>query len=216
MLLKLFPRGMLALIALTVFATAAFAQQRSATWLMGVLHDQALQQAAQARAAHHDEDAKTWQAWAGLYGKLAADPRVQQMDAGLFSRNNVQYNQEEALAMTRNNAAVAADLYNASAQMWADLAQQLESGSGTPQVHFPVKQMLTPIAGLAGTPWVDIGGRHASDCRVLAQRAQSCRAQLSQLQHHSLVTGEDSGDFQVVRMGQCDAAQELYVAQCQQ
>jgi hypothetical protein len=36
------------------------------------------------------------------------------------------------------------------------------------------------------------------------------------LQHHSLITGEDSGDFQVVRMSQCDAAQELYVAQCQQ
>jgi len=76
--------------------------------------------------------------------------------------------------------------------------------------------MLYPIQGLAGTPWVDIGGRHASDCRVLLQRAQSCRAQLSQLQHHSLVTGEDSGDFQVVRLGQCDAAEELYVAQCQQ
>src|SRR5690348_17800240 len=42
-----------------------------------------------------------------------------------------------------------------------------------------------------------------------SQRAQSCRAQLSQVQNHSLVTGEDSGTFQVIRLRQCDAAQEL-------
>jgi hypothetical protein len=203
-------------LTLTLISTTALAQQRSAAWLLGVLHDQALQHATRARAAHHDNDAANWQGWAGLYGKLGADPRVQAMDAGAFARNNVQYNQQEALVMSRNGIGPGADLYNASARMWADLAQQLANGAGTPQVHFPEKLMLSPIAGLAGTPWVDIGGRHASDCRVLAQRAQSCRAQLSQLQHHSLITGEDSGDFQVVRMSQCDAAQELYVAQCQQ
>ena len=205
-----------AVLALTLISATALAQQRSAAWLMGVLHDQALQHAAQARAAHRDNDAANWQGWAGLYGKLAADPRVRQVDAVSFSRNNVQYNQQEALVMSRNGIGPGADLYNASAQMWADLAQQLESGSATPQVHFPEKQMLSPIEGLAGTPWMDIGGHHASDCRVLAQRAQSCRAQLSQVQNHSLVTGEDSGTFQVVRLRQCDAAQELYVAQCQQ
>jgi hypothetical protein len=202
-------------IALLACAGAAFAQARSGAWLMGVMHDQALEHAAQSRAAHHANDAANWTAWAGLYGKLAADPRVQDMDAVSFSRNNVQYNRQEALVMARNGIGPGADLYNASAEMWADLARQIESGSGTPRVHFPEKQMLSPIEGLAGTPWVDIGGRHASDCRVLAQRAQSCRAQLSQVQHHSLVTGEDSGDFQVVRLSQCNAAQELYVAQCQ-
>lgn len=206
----------LALIALAAFAATASAQQHTAAWLLELMRGQAAQLATQARAAHRDDDAANWQAWAGLYGKLAADPRVQQMDAITFSRNNVKFNQEEALVMTRNGIGPGAELYNASAQMWADLAQQLENGGGAPQVHFPEQQMLYPIQGLAGTPWVDIGGRHASDCRVLLQRAQSCRAQLSQLQHHSLVTGEDSGDFQVVRLGQCDAAEELYVAQCQQ
>jgi len=205
-----------AVLALTLISATALAQQRSAAWLMGVLHDQALQHAAQARAAHHENDAANWQGWAGLYGKLGADPRVQALDAMAFARNNVQYNQQEALVMSRNGIGPGADLYNASAQMWADLAQQLEDGSATPQVHFPEKQMLSPIEGLAGTPWMDIGGHHASDCRVLAQRAQSCRAQLSQVQNHSLVTGEDSGTFQVIRLRQCDAAQELYVAQCQQ
>jgi hypothetical protein len=206
----------LALIALAAFAATASAQQHTAAWLLELMRGQATQLSTQARTAHRDNDAANWQAWAGLYGKLAADPRVQHMDAASFSRNNVQYNRQEALVMTRNGIGAGADLYNASAQMWADLAQQLESGGGTPQVHFPEQQMLSPIEGLAGTPWVDIGGRHASDCRVLAQRAQSCRAQLSQLQHHSLVTGEDSGTFQVIRLRQCDAAQELYVAQCQQ
>jgi hypothetical protein len=205
----------IALIALTVFATSALAQQHTAAWLMDVMRDQAMQHAAQARSAHHDRDAANWQAWAGLYGKLGADPRLQHMDAVSFSRNNVQYNRQEAMVMSRNGIGPGADLYNASAGMWADLAQQIESGSGTPQVHFPERQMLSPIEGLAGTPWVDIGGRHASDCRVLAQRAQSCRAQLSQVQNHSLVTGEDTGTFQVIRLRQCDAAQELYVAQCQ-
>jgi len=205
-----------AILALTLISTTALAQQRSAAWLLGVLHDQALQRATRARVAHRDNDAANWQGWAGLYGKLGADPRVQAMDAVAFARNNVQYNQQEARVMSRNGIGPGANLYNASAQMWADLAQQLEDGSAAPLVHFPEKQMLSPIEGLAGTPWVDIGGHHASDCRVLAQRAQSCRAQLSQLQHHSLITGEDGGDFQVVRMGQCDAAQELYLAQCQQ
>jgi hypothetical protein len=199
--------------ALLACAGSAFAQTRNGAWLMGVLHDQALQHASQAR---NGRDAANWKAWAGLYGKLAADPRLQQVDAVSFSRNNAKFNQEEALVMVRNGIGPGADLYNASAQMWTDLAQQIESGRGTPQVHFPEKQMLSPIEGLAGTPWVDIGGRHASDCRVLAQRAQSCRAQLSQVQNHSLVTGEDSGTFQVIRLRQCDAAQELYVAQCQQ
>jgi len=205
-----------AVLALILISATASAQQRSAAWLLGVLHDQALQRATRARVAHRDNDAANWQGWAGLYGKLGADPRVQAMDAVAFARNNVQYNQQEARVMSRNGIGPGANLYNASAQMWADLAQQLEDGSAAPQVHFPEKQMLSPIEGLAGTPWVDIGGHHASDCRVLAQRAQSCRAQLSQLQHHSLITGEDGGDFQVVRMGQCDAAQELYLAQCQQ
>jgi len=206
----------LALLALLAFAGTACAQARNGAWLMGVLRDQALRHAGQARAAHHDQDAANWQAWAGLYGKLAADPRLQQVDAISFSRNNAKFNQEEALVMMRNGIGPGADLYDASARMWADLAQQIESGSGTPQAHFPEKQMLSPIAGLAGTPWVDLGGHHASDCRVLAQRAQSCRAQLSQVQQRSLVTGEDSGTFQAIRLRQCDAAQELYVAQCQQ
>ncbi|HET9834935.1 MAG TPA: hypothetical protein VFP88_01110 [Rhodanobacteraceae bacterium] len=202
-------------VALLAFAGAAFAQARNGAWLMGLMRSQALQHAAHARAAHHDKDAANWQGWAGLYAKIGADPRIQKMDAATLARNSVRYNQQEALVMTRNGIGPGADLYNASTQMWADLALQIESGAGTPQVHFPEKQMLSPIEGLAGTPWVDIGGRHASDCRVLAQRAQSCRAQLSQLQHHNIVTGQDNGMFEVMRLRQCDAAQELYVAQCE-
>lgn len=205
----------LLILVLPAFAGAAFAQARNGAWLMDLMQGQALQHAARARAAHHDKDAANWQGWAGLYAKIGADPRIQKMDAATLARNSVRYNQQEALVMTRNGIGPGADLYNASADMWADLARQIESGGGTLQVHFPEKQMLSPIEGLAGTPWVDVGGRHASDCRVLAQRAQSCRAQLSQLQHHDIVTGQDNGMFEVMRLRQCDAAQELYVAQCQ-
>lgn len=205
----------LVILALLAFAGAAFGQARNGAWLMDLMRSQALQHAANARAAHHDKDAANWQGWAGLYARIGADPRIQKMDAATLARNSVRYNQQEALVMTRNGIGPGADLYNASAQMWADLAQQIESGGGTLQVRFPEKQMLSPIEGLAGTPWVDIGGRHASDCRVLAQRAQSCRAQLSQLQHHDIVTGQDNGMFEVMRLRQCDAAQELYVAQCE-
>lgn len=202
-------------IALLACAGAAFAQARNGTWLLGVLHDQASQRAAQARAAHHDKDAANWKAWAVLYAKIGTDPRMQQMDAETLARNSVRYNQQEALVMTRNGIGPGADLYNGSAEMWTDLARQLASGGATVHVRFPEKQMLSPIEGLAGTPWVDIGGRHASDCRVLAQRAQSCRAQLSQLQHRNIITGQDNGMFEVMRLRQCDAAQELYVGQCQ-
>lgn len=208
-----FLRMCLALSLLAV-AGAAVAQQRSAAWLMGVLHDQALQHAAEARAAHRADDAAQWQQWASLYGNSARDARLRQVDAQSFARNNTTFNQQEARVMVRNGIQPAADLYDASAQMWMDLAQQLARGADKLQVHFPERQMLTPIGGLAGTPWQDQGGHHAADCRALAQRAQSCRARLSQLQHHNLVIGQGSDAYEVVRMQQCDAAQELYVAQC--
>lgn len=205
-----------AILILPACAGAAFAQARSGAWLMGVLRDQASQHAAQARAAHDEKDAATWQAWAGLYGKFSQDARIQQVDAVALSRNNAKFNQQEALVMVRNGIQPAADLYNASAQMWMDLAQQLETGSGTPRVRFPEAQMLRQIAGLAGTPWQDLGGQHAADCQVLAQRAQSCQSQLAQMRHHNLVTGQGDGFPEVMQLRQCDAAQELYLAQCQQ
>ena len=204
----------LAFIALILFAASACAQQRTGAWLMEAMHAQMLQKASQAQAAHHPAEAATWRDWAVLYARLAADPRAQRMDAESLARSNVQYNRREALAMEHNNMLAPAELYDASARMWAGLGQQLSGNAATLHVDFPEKQMLTPIAGLAGTPWQDLGGHHATDCRVLAQRAQSCRAQLSRVQQHALVAGEDSGDFQVVRMSQCNAAQELYVAQC--
>ena len=208
-------RMCLTLSLLTVAGTAV-AQQRSAAWLMGVLHDQASQHAVEARTAHRANDAANWQAWARLYGNSAKDARLRQVDAQSFARNNTRFNQEEAQVMVRNGIQPAADLYGASANMWMDLAQQLADGADQLQVHFPETQMLTPIGGLAGTPWQDQGGHHASDCRVLAQRAQSCRAQLSQLRHHNLITGQTNGVYEVMRLRQCNAAQELYVAQCRQ
>lgn len=201
-------------ISLLAVAGVAVAQQRSAAWLMGVLHDQASQHAAEARVAHRANDATQWQEWASLYGNSAKDARLQQLDAQSFARNNAKFNQQEAQVMVRNGIQPAADLYDASAQMWMDLAQQLARGADKLQVHFPERQMLTPIGGLAGTPWQDQGGHHASDCRALAQRAQSCRAQLSQLQHHNTIIGRTNGVYEVMRLQQCDAAQELYVAQC--
>lgn len=197
-------------------AGTAVAQQHSGVWLMGVLHDQALQHAAEANAAHRADDAANWRAWAALYGKFARDARLRQIDARTLALNNTTFNQQEARVMVRNGIQPAADLYDASAKMWMDLAQQLASGADEVQVHFPERQLLKPIGGLAGTPWQNQGGHHASDCRALAQRAQNCRAQLSQLQQHDLVTGQSNGEYEAVRLRQCNAAQELYVAQCQQ
>lgn len=203
-------------LSLLAVAGTAVAQQRSAAWLMGVLRDQASQHAAAARAVHRANDAANWQAWARLYGNSAKDARLRQVDAQSFAHNNTKFNQEEAQVMVRNGIQPAADLYDASAKMWTDLAQQLADGTDKLQVHFPELQMLTPIGGLAGTPWQDQDGHHASDCRVLAQRAQSCHAQLSQMRQHSLITGQSNGAYEVMRLRQCNAAQELYVAQCQQ
>jgi len=94
--------------------------------------------------------------------------------------------------------------------LWEDLAAQLEHGDEL-TVRFPERQMLHPVQGLPGTPWERAD---ASDCQLLAQRVRSCEAQVSTLLNHSLTTGDDDGDFLVVRRAQCNRAQELYLARC--
>lgn len=206
-------------LAIGLFAwasTSALAQTRSAAWLMQRLADQAQHEAAAADAAHRAGDARTWRAWANRYRTLAASPAAQQIDAQTVARGNVAGNRQLERQARQAGMADAADLYRASAVFWADIAGQVQHGDA-PAVHFPERQMLHPVPGLPGTPWEQAAAAaspDAVDCPRLAQRVRSCRAQVSGLLSRSLTTGEDNGDFLVVRRAQCDRAQELYLARC--
>jgi len=195
---------------LLVSATPVLAQTRSAAWLMQRLADQAQHNAATAEGAHHAQDAQVWRAWADRYRALAALPAAQQTDALTVARSNIAGNRQLAQQARQAGAADAADLYQASAVLWDDIAAQLEHGDAL-TIHFPERQMLHPVQGLPGTPWERAD---ASDCQLLARRVRSCEAQVSTLLDRSLTTGEDDGDFLVVRRAQCDRAQELYLARC--
>lgn len=191
-------------------ATPVLARTHTAAWLMRQLADQAQHNAAAAEGAHHAQDARTWRAWADRYRALATLPAAQATDALTVARSNVAGNRQLAQQARQVGAVDAEALYQASAVLWDDLAAQLERGDAL-TIRFPERQMLHPVQGLPGTPWERAD---ASDCQLLAQRVRSCEAQVSTLLDHSLTTGEDDGDFLVVRRAQCDRAQELYLAHC--
>lgn len=195
-------------------APPVMAQTHSAAWLMQRLADQAQEKALAADGAHRAQDARTWRAWADRYRGLAALPAAQQADAGWVASSNVTGNRQLAQQARQAGATEAEDLYRASAVFWQDLATQLEHGAAL-SIHFPERQMLHPVPGLPGTPWErPAASGTATDCGLLARRVRSCEAQVSGLLNHSLTTGEDNGDFMVVRRAQCDRAQELYLARC--
>lgn len=197
-------------------ALPAMAQTRTGAWLMQRLAEQAQENALAAEGAHRAVDARTWRAWADRYRALAASPAARQIDAAAVAHGNVEGNRQLAQQAHRLGAGDAEDLYRASAVFWDEIATRLEQG-GALTIHFPERQMLHLVPGLPGTPWERAAGaasRDAADCRLLKQRVRSCRTQVSGLLGRSLTTGEDSGDFLVVRRAQCDRAQELYVARC--
>jgi hypothetical protein len=191
-------------------ATPVLAQARSAAWQMQQLADQAQHEAVAAEGAHRAQDARVWRAWADRYRMLAALSAAREADAITVARSNIAGNRQLAQQARQTGAADAADLYQASAVLWDDLAAQLERG-GALSIRFPQRQMLHPVPGLPGTPWERAD---AGDCQLLAQRVRACEAQVSTLLDHSLTSGEDSGDFLVVRRAQCNRAQELYLARC--
>jgi hypothetical protein len=195
---------------LMVCAAPVLAQARSAAWLMQQLAEQAQHEAATAEGAHRAQDASVWRAWADRYRMLAALPAAREADAIGVARSNIAGNRQLAQQARQSGAADAADLYQASAVLWDDLAAQLERG-GALTIRFPQRQMLHPVPGLPGTPWERAD---AGDCQLLAQRVRACEAQVRALLDHSLTSGEDSGDFLVVRRAQCNRAQELYLARC--
>lgn len=197
-------------------ALPATAQTRTGAWLMQRLAEQAQENALAAEGAQRADDARTWRAWADRYRALAALPAARQTDAEAVARGNVAGNRQLALQAHQLGAGDAEDLYRASAVFWDGIATRLAQG-GALAIRFPQRQMLHPVPGLPGTPWEQAAGaasRDVADCQLLARRVRSCRKQVSGLLSRSLTTGEDSGDFLVVRRAQCDRAQELYLARC--
>ncbi|GEM_PF-7073087 len=203
-------------VALLPFARIAMAAPpRSARGLLLQLADQAAENGRAARQAGHAADAGTWRGWESVYRKEAVLPQADEMSALDLVRRAEKGNQQSLdEAMARHEAAAAA-FWRASRDFWIDLDRQLQQG-GNLAIHFPEHAMLTPVAGLAGTPWGQTGPTATpSDCAAVAQRIRLCRAQVSQAMHDTMMgLGTDQSGYALVRSAQCHRWEEMFVAYC--
>ena len=189
---------------------------RDGAWLFGQLAASARGEARTSARAGHDADARTWQAWAGIYDGLAANPQVAHTPARVVLRALVQANQTAAAEASRYGARDAEKLFAASATLWAGLAGQLERGQPL-SIALP-REMLHQVPGLPDSPWASQPAATAVQrlvlCDGLATRARQCQAQLAQMQHDQAIGVTHDADPIVVQQTICDRAQEAYVARC--
>lgn len=189
---------------------------RDGAWLLGRLAASARGEARASARAGHDADAQTWQAWAGIYDGLAANPQVAHTPALVVLRALVQANQASAAEAARYGAREAEKLFAASATFWAGLAGQLERGQAL-AIALP-REMLRPVPGLPDSPWASEPAGTAVQqlvlCDGLATRARQCQAQLAQMRHDQASGVTHDADPIVVQQTICDRAQEAYVARC--
>jgi len=205
-LLALLVAGLL-LAPIIVFA----AEAQTAQWLFLKLSVQAGAESAAAARAGHAQDAKTWADWSQLYRQDVVSP-------GIEGKSALQITDELASG-TRQLAANSKDpraaaLFRASAEMWSQLHQELASGAPL-VIAFPKREMLTPAPGLKGTPWQPGVFATAADCAQLAQRARSCAAQASQMQHENMTGLYGDRSFPLLMQEHsCHRWEEMHVAYC--
>lgn len=189
---------------------------RDGAWLLGQLATTARGEARTAARAGHQADARTWQAWAGIYDRLAANPQIAHTPARVVLGALVQANRASAAEARRYGARDAEALFAASATFWAGLDGQLERGQ--PLVIALPRELLHAVPGLPDSPWASLPAATPVQqlvlCDGLATRARQCQAQLAQLQHDQAIGVTRDADPIVVQRTICDRAQEAYVARC--
>jgi hypothetical protein len=186
------------------------APARNGTWLLQRLAAEATQQAAHASNA---ADANTWRAWARVYAASENDATVQNESALALVEGAIRNNQQQVAIYTRLNDAKAVGFWRGSLAFWQQLAQQLEAG-GDIAIRFPTKAMLTPIPGLAGTPWENQRRANAADCATIAEHIRNCLGRASLARHQNMM-GNGSGGFTLLTIErECHQWQEMQLAYC--
>jgi len=188
---------------------------RSARDLMIDLAGQAHANAVAAAGRSRGGDAKTWRAWEALYRRQAILPQVQAMSALQLIDNAANENAREVAADTAAGKAQAAAFFQASRDFWIALDREVRQGEPF-VIRFPDRAMLTPVAGLPGTPWAGPPVKAtASDCAAIAQRVRQCEADVAGAMHHDMMgLGEDQSGYALVRRQQCNRWEEARLAYC--
>ena len=143
----------LIVVAIPAFAFAADATPATAPWLYNQLAARAAENATTAAQAGHDSEADTWRAWAAFYRREAALPEIRTMTAVELTTNAAHNNRLSLAHWERKGDRRRAAFFRASRGFWLTIARQLIGGRHDVKVRFPHAMMLTPLPGLAGTPW---------------------------------------------------------------
>ncbi len=157
-------RAAVALFLYSVCAVPSLAQQNrrpepSAAALLQTLAGAANSAGRQALSANRIEDWVTWDSWALVY-RHGIEHLPRSMTAGQLAHASFNSSKQQYLqAVAQGNRPLAA-LMKASAAFWADIYNQLKSGSNRLQVRFP-REMLNRVDGVPGTPWGPMDGQTA-------------------------------------------------------
>jgi hypothetical protein len=205
----------LAVILAAVLAIAPVgalaADAGSAPWLFLKLSEQASAESSAAAKAGHAADAKTWAAWSQIYRQDVVSPNVEGKSAVQIT-DELERSNRAALSTAHDPRAAALD--RASADFWRRLHDELATGAPL-VIAFPKREMLTPIAGLQGTPWQAGVNATASDCASLAERARACEAQAAEMQRENAsgLYGDRSFPL-LMQEHQCHKWEEMHTAYC--
>jgi len=149
-------RHLCTILALILFPLAARAREATAADLLYRVGDQAAREAFDAGDQDEADAAQLWRQWASRYWNHADQIRNRDLPIEQLLNGNIAFNRRAAQQASDAGNERAARFYDASARFWNDIAQQLAAGQ-KPEIHFPKREMLTPIAGLPGTPWENMG-----------------------------------------------------------
>lgn len=140
-----------AIIAAAVYANP-IQPQPTGSWLLNQVAEAAEKKSQEAKAMKRQADAQTWQEWGKLYRRHAQLSINRYTPALELLALNITFCHRAANDMETSHAFEAMRFYKASAIFWEDVMTQLRRG-GSLKINFPEREMLTPIPGVAGTPW---------------------------------------------------------------
>ena len=143
-------------LALILFPLAARAREATGADLLYRVGDEAAREAFEASRQDEMDAAQLWRQWATRYWNQGDQIRNRDLPIGQLLNGNIAFNRRASAQAADAGNERAARFYDASARFWNDIGQQLAAGQ-KPEIHFPKREMLSPIAGLPGTPWENMG-----------------------------------------------------------
>ena len=149
-------RHVCTLLALILCPLAARAREATGADLLYRVGDEAAKEAFEASRQEEMDTAHLWRQWATRYWNQGDQIRNRDIPIEQLLNGNIAFNRRAAQQAADAGNERAARFYDQSARFWNDIGQQLAAGQ-KPEIHFPRREMLSPIAGLPGTPWENMG-----------------------------------------------------------